>query len=170
MSFDSEPQTDAVVLRAMVLLASFTTAAEVWQTVAERRAGRDPSAQEAEAVVRPYLREARRALDEGLMRLQGNLAYLHTEEEARVPGLVRRFENLMTLSRVARRLHTVHQRLLSLYPGVSETLVEEARRLRSEAAALLEAEEERFPGALGPFLERALVFTAWMERELAAGG
>ncbi|WP_457651708.1 hypothetical protein [Rhodocaloribacter sp.] len=170
MSLDPGPQADAVVLRAMVLLASFSTAAEVWKTVAERRAGRDPSAQEAEAVVRPYLWEARRALDEGLMRLQGNLAYLHTGEEERVPGLVRRFENLMTLGRVARRLHVVHQRLLSLYPGVSDALVEAARRLRSEAAALLEVEEELFPGAVGPFLERALGFTAWMERELAAGG
>ena len=76
----------------------------------------------------------------------------------------------MTLNRMARRLHVVHQRLLSLYPDVSDALVEEARCVQADAEALLEEDAERFPEALGPFLARAFAFTTRMERELADGG
>ena len=69
--------------------------------------------------------------------------------------------------RAARLLHLVHQRLLSLYPAVSETLVEEVRLLSAEAARLLEGDAGAEP--LAAFVERALLFLEWMESEVVEG-
>ena len=56
-SQDDDP-AEAAVWQAMVLFSTLSTATEVWHAVRERRAGRDPSAQEEAVVVRPYLRRA----------------------------------------------------------------------------------------------------------------
>ena len=155
---------EAAVLQTMMLLSTLTTAVTVRQAVRERQAGRDPSMQESDHVVRPYLKAVASELLEMLMRLQASLVYAQHHRDDAGAALVRRFDDLMTLHRVQRLLHTVHQRLLSLYPDVSEALLEEARELQGACSRAIEEDGSAF--ALGPCIERALAFVSWMRREL----
>lgn len=166
--FHTDPRAEAAVFQAASLLSVLTSAAEVWHAAKERRAGRDPSAQEAAAVVRPYLRGAQREVGEMVMRLQASLAHAEEADEDAVTALVRRFDDLLTLGRLARLMQTVHQRLLSLYPDVPEALVESARRVQSEAAALLKVDAEALTEDLPVFLDRALHFNRQMRAAIAA--
>lgn len=166
----------------MLLLSTLSAAAEVWSTVEERRAGRDPSSQEDASVVEPFLRGASRELQEMTMRLRASLVYAlsHEEEPEARMAAVRRFNDLMTLQRVGRVLHMVHQRLLSLYPAVTERLVEEARVLERRCEALLEVDQPDLEDEAGvitvelpdlrdelaAFVETVLLFTAHLQSEL----
>lgn len=152
-------------LRAMALLASLRTAVDVVVALAERQAGRDPSAQEAPEAVRPYLRAAHATLRSVVGRLQVRLAVPPVEEAA----LVQAFEDRMLLARAAREGHVVHQRLLSLYPEVSETLVERARAVQAEAARLAAAPEEGFEEALAAWVESASAFLEELAWAVASG-
>ena len=161
----NDARAEAAVWQAMVLFSTLSTATEVWQAARERRAGRDPSAQEEAVVVRPYLRRAAGELQALLMQLQAGLVQAERmEEEGTVAVLVRRYHDLMALHRVAEHLKIIHQRLLSLYPAVTEALVEEARLLYGESSALLADEEAVFLVRLGSFLHGALVFTGSLHR------
>lgn len=161
---DNAP-SDAAILRSMALLATLSTAATVAQAAAERRAGRDPSAQEAEPVARPLLRQALREAHPLLLRMQAALAYLRHQPEDRLPLLVRQFDLLLTLTRTARLLQTIHQRLLSLYPAIPAELAEEARQVQAAAEAQL-AEDEADLEALTALVERTLVLLAWTDGQL----
>jgi hypothetical protein len=170
MSRDSDaPQPkEHAVLQSMTLLATLSTAEDVRSAIAERRAGRDPSAQEPQAVAVSYLRSAASDLQELLMQLllsHVNLRYDHDEELALA---VRHFDERMKLRRIVRLLKGMHQRLLSLYPDVSEQLVEEARTVHRDAEALLDSDVEPFVDELGLVLERGLSLAAWTEHELPA--
>lgn len=160
-----DPRAEAAVWQAMVLFSTLSMATTLWQAARERRAGHDPSAQEQAVFVRAYLRRAAGELQALLMQLQAALIQAeHAEDEGYIAALVRRYHHLMALRRVTHHLKTIHQRLLSLYPGVAEMLVEEARLLRDESSALLGAEDEAFAGKLSLFLRRALVFTGNLHR------
>lgn len=169
---------EAAVLQSMTLLATLQTATNVWEAVEARRAGRDPSAQEPPEVTRPYLWAASRALRQLHAQLFAGYVLAHTQakgEDAtkqavsrRMADSVRRFDLLMKLSRAARLLQGTHQRLLSLYPEVSEGLVEEARRLHDACEAFQEEAEEAFLTRLEGFLRRLQGFTARMRRELVS--
>ena len=163
----NESKAEAVVLRTMALFATLSTATEVLHAFAERRAGRDPSAQEPVRVVRPYLWTTSRELDRMAMQLQGALAHAEHSPEARIAALLRRFESLITLRRIARLLNVVHQRLLSLYPEVSEDCVEQARHLTGQADALIETDDHTYLAETPLFLADTLHFTRQMRRELA---
>ena len=117
--------------------------------------------------LQPYLRQAQREMQEMLMRLQINLAHAEQTREDPVTVLVRRFDSLLTLGRLARLVQTIHQRLLSLYPDVRDDLIEEARHVQAEATALLDAEENVFAGDLPPFLDRSLRFNRQLEEMLS---
>ncbi len=134
----------------MVLLSTLRTASDVRRAMAERRAGRDPSGQEDSQPVRAYLRAALPSLRGLLSRLRVSLIIDRDERTA----FVQAFENRLTLAHLARELHIVHQRLLSLYPAVPEALVEEARMRQQEA--------ERLAVAAGSGFDRVL--TLWIER------
>ena len=136
--------------RAFALLATLRTANEVRQTMAERRAGRDPSAQEAGTTVRDYLAMGLPEWKGLVTRLRVSLVVERDERAA----LVHAFEDRLVLARLARELHIVHQRLLSLYPDVPEALVEETR--------LRQQEGERLASGLGEHFEALL--TAWLDR------
>lgn len=142
--------SESAQLRAFALLATLRTANEVRYALAERRAGRDPSEQEGAPGVRAYLAGVLPELRGLVARLRLSLIVAPEERVA----LVRAFEDRMALSRLARELHVVHQRLLSLYPGVPEGLVELARRQQAEA--------ERLAGTSGDAF--APVLTAWLDR------
>lgn len=162
-----ESRTEATVLRSMLLLSTLRAAAEVRFSLSERKAGRDPSAQEEAHVAIPELRESRRELQQLAMRLRASLVYAQHHGDDPASQLVRRFDDLMALARAGRLLHTIHQRLLSLYPAVGEALVEEARHLEGRCQALSAAEDEAFLEELGPFLEQALTFAAHLKQQVA---
>ena len=157
-----DARAEAAVWQALVLFSTLSTAADVWHEARERRAGRDPSAQEAAAVVRPLLRQAAGTLQARLMQLQARL--LRADDEGAVAALLRRYHELMTLRHVGQELHLIHQRLLSLYPDVSEALVEEARLLSREAARQLDGAGSE---ALGALVRRGLVFANRVFLEVA---
>ena len=153
-----DARAEAAVWQAMVLYASLATASEVWQTVQERRAGHDPTEQEAEHFVRLYLRAALGDVQALALTLRASLVAAEGSEEMRLASLVRRFGDLGTLHHAARLLHVVHQRLLSLYPAVDAQLVEDARILQARASALLDASGGGFTGAAEAFADDALRF------------
>ena len=119
---------------ALTLVAAARTAAHASQAVADRRAGRDASEQQAEASARGGLLEAVRALAIALLRLRVRLAAEAPADET--AALVQAFEGRVVLDDVARAARRAHQTLLSLYPAVDEGLVEGARRLAADAEAL----------------------------------
>lgn len=169
-SLQHNSPAEAAVFQSMTLLATLSTAAEVREAMAERRAGRDPSAQEPHQVVVPYLRVATRELQALFMQLLlSHVNVRHDHDEALVL-LVRHFDERMKWRRVVRLLQGVHQRLLSLYPDVSEALVEEARRVHRDAEALFDGEVDDFVARFGPLLERGLSLAAWTEHELPVQG
>lgn len=150
----------------MTLLSTLSAAAEVRQASLERRAGHDPSTQEAAGFVRHYLLQALPELEELLMRLRLVQAYVRYREEAQPVALLRRFDALMTLRRTTRLLEVVHQRLLSLYPDVAEDLVEEARSLTEAARQGASLDAETFPDYLHTLLGRGLAFTGALRQVL----
>lgn len=157
---------EAAVLQSMTLLATLSTAAEVHEDMAERRAGRDPSAQEPQQVVVPYLHVAARELQTLLMQLLLSHARARHASDRPLAGLVRHFDERMKWRRVVRLLQGMHQRLMSLYPDVSEALVEDARQVHRDAEMLLDSEVGTFAARLGSMLERGLSLAVWVEHEL----
>lgn len=165
---DSDTPDEAAVLQSMTLLATLQTAMDVREAVEGRRTGRDPSGQEPPEITRPYLRVADQELQElHLQLLAGHLLALQTGEES-LAASVRRFDLLMKLRRVERLLHGAHQRLLSLYPEVSEELIEEARTTHGVCTVLLEAEEDAFLMHLPSLLRQLSAFAAHLHRTLSA--
>jgi len=151
---------EAAVWQAMALFSTVTTAVQVWHAASERRAGRDPSAQEAKPFVRIYLHRAAGALQAQFMQLQAGLVQAErAEAEDYVAALVRRYNDLMVLHGIAEHLKVVHQRLLSLYPEVPEALVEEARVMQQAGSTLLETGDDAFPARVQSFVRRGLLFT-----------
>lgn len=155
------------MLETMLLLSTLSTAADVSYGVIERRAGRDPSAQEEPDVARAYLYRDVAELDDLLMRLRSGLVYTRYAVEDRHALLVRRFDMLLVVRRIDRILQSIHQRLLSLYPDVSAELVEEVREVHST----LRFQHETTDGDpslddLALLVERILDLGEWMRREL----
>ncbi len=150
----SSTTSDALQLDALVLLSTLRTAAEVRHAFAERRAGRDPSEQEEIPSVLASLHTTLPELRDFVTQLRLRLV---VEQDDRVATLLA-FEERTVLARLARELHVVHQRLLSLYPEVAESLVEEARLRQHEAARLTTASRRGFRTDLGRWLDRTTDF------------
>jgi hypothetical protein len=164
--FSDNDRAEAAVWQAMVLFSTLSTAADVWNQARERRAGRDPSAQEATPFVRSFLQEAAGALQAALMQLQASRIQSERGEEEAIPALVRRYNELMLLRQIEQLLQVIHQRLLSLYPSVSEDLTEQARMLYTDSGVLLGSEGEVFIEDLGFFTHQALVFAGDLQGAL----
>jgi hypothetical protein len=148
------PDSNTHHLHVMALLSTLRTASEVRHAMAERRAGRDPSGQEESQPARDYLWEELPTLRSLVSRLRVSLVVERDERAA----FVQAFEDRLTLARLARELHVVHQRLLSLYPDVPPSLVEEARLRQQEAARLAVASGSGFDRVLTHWLDRASAF------------
>ncbi len=115
--------------------------------------------------------EVRAFLEKALPEL-GNiwyqlLAYTVRPEKDEVAPEVRVFEWLMHVVRARRLLHRVHQRLLSLYPAISEDLLERVRMLELEAERLLEGSGSEHEEALVRFAEEGLRCLRDIEDQLA---
>lgn len=156
---------EAALLRTMTLLATLSTAAEVRHHLEERRAGRDPSEQEEQTVAQVYLAQAAQDAEELFARLHHHISYEQHAEEGVKLTWVRRFDRLMTVRRITRLLHVMHQRLLSLYPLVSERLVEAGRHLEQQGAALVQGDAED----LLVFVTNGFAFLEGLRDEVLAG-
>lgn len=155
----------------MALLATLSTARDVGRSVAARRAGVDPAAQEPADVATPALRVAVRDLNEVLMQLLLGHMHVRHQDEDDLASAVRHFDLLMKLQRAGRLLHAIHQRLLSLYPDVSPELVEEARLAEAAFEQLRDADVEAvapdaFAVALDAAIERGLGLVTWTRFEV----
>lgn len=159
--------SDAAVLQSMTLLATLSTAADVGRGISERRAGRDPSAQEPTDVAAPHLHAAANELQDLLMQLFLGRVHVAHAEESYLTVAVRHFDILIKMNRIERLLQVMHQRLLSIYPDVSEELVEEARIVHSDCNTLRDASLRNFVRNLDPFLDQALGLVTWTQHEVA---
>ncbi|MFB6099268.1 MAG: hypothetical protein ABEK84_09205 [Salinibacter sp.] len=161
----------AAVLESMTLLATLSTAATVRESVAKRRAGLDPSAQAAAGQAAARLRSAGRTLMDLLMQIAMSRVPLADGEEGPLPNAVRHFDLLLKLRRAERLTQAMHQHLLSLYPDVSEALVEEARTTHDEIERFLDTAPSDTEGPhLADVLERGLSFVVWSRHEVSVGG
>lgn len=159
---DRSPHGSA--LSAMALLATLRTAADVHRGMAERRAGRDPSAQQPPSDAHAALQSLVPALKDTLLRLRLALALPATDDER--AGLVRAFETRMAAGALARDLHRAHQHLLSLYPAVPEDLVESVRLHQAAAARLLGLEGPGYAKLLRRTVDRTTDALADLEAAL----
>lgn len=156
----------AAVLQSMTLLATLSTAEEVRESMIDRRAGRDPSAQAPPDLATARLQSAGDALMDLLMQLVLGQAPQPEDEDA-LAHAVRHFDRLMKLRRAERLVTVMHQHLMSLYPDVSASLLEEARHVRGEIERLLDTEpiEDDAP-ALPDTLQRGISFVVWTRHEV----
>jgi len=156
----------AAVLESMTLLATLSTAAAVRESVAERRAGLDPSAQEPADRATTRLRNAGRTLMDLLMQMALSRVPLE-QQEAQLAHAVRHFDLLLKLRRAERLTQAMHQHLLSLYPDVSEALVEEARLTHDTIERFLDTAPTDADGPhLSDVLERGISFVVWTRHEV----
>ena len=122
----------ATAFHAVALVAAARAALGASRAIGDRRAGRDASAQEPEADVRRDLAALRAELAAQTVRLRLRTAAGRPSGAA--AALAQAFEDRVLLDDVGRTLARVHQKLLSLYPAVSEGLVEAVRQWAAEAA------------------------------------
>lgn len=160
---------------ALLAVSTLQAVAAVRHDADERRAGRDPSAQEGEGVVRPYLTAACAELQDAAHRLRAGFAHARlTGDVSPEAALVRRFDALLTLRRLVDLLGTVHRRLLSLYPAVEAALVEAAREQHGASRRLLGTEgagstdATREDADVEAFVDAVLAFSLRLEAALAA--
>ena len=150
----------------MTTLASLRAALRAGRAIADRRAGRDPSTQEAATPVRAWLTEAEEEMGTLEVRLHlRRVAALPDEEAA---ALAQDFEDRLALADLAGLLRTAHQKLLSLYPAVPEALLEEARRYPLEADRLLALDGPKHAAGLVAFLDDLAGFRARLRAALRA--
>lgn len=166
-SSDAAPDS-AALLQSMTLLATLSTAEDVRAAVADRRAGRDPAAQTPSDVAQARLSTAGESLMDVLMQLVLGRVPLERREESDMAHAVRHFDLLMKVRRAERLVKSMHQHLLSLYPEVSESLVEEARRVHGDLDALLDEDGLSTPDgpSLSDVLERGISFVVWVRHEV----
>ena len=137
----------ATAFHAMALVAAARTALATARAVADRRAGRDPSGQEDGGRVRDDLTALVATLSGLTARLRLRAAV--GAPSAPAAALAQAFEDRLLLAELGREVRRSHQKLLSLYPAVSEDTVEQARVLMGATERLAtDAEAEDGLGAL----------------------
>ena len=136
----------ATAFHAMALVAAARAALGAARGITDRRAGRDASEQEDEALARADLRALASSVAELNVRLRLRVVAGTPGSEA--AELAQAFEDRLLLDELAARLRLGHQKLLSLYPDVSEAIVETTRQLAADATRLSTADdyERALPG------------------------
>lgn len=156
----SSPDRDLMLFDSMMLLSVLSTAADVHNVINRRRAGQDPRAQEKLSDVRSYLSGAIDRLEEGFVRLFMQHVCISEHEE------VRQMDQLLLVRRLSRELHLVHQRLLSLYPGVPGEQIEDVRSLEQRCEAFPGSSPEYSVEDLTTIVDRGLRTTSQLRRAL----
>ena len=151
----NEPDSTRAV-EAAALVAALQTAAEWTAAYRARQAGDDPSDEQPEADATGRLRAERVELGALLMRLASSLAA--PDDDSGVAAALRHFDRLFVLRRARRVLHTIHQRLLSLYPAVDISVLEAARALEADATRLSGMGPEAWAEAAPVFVVDGLQF------------
>ena len=155
------------LLHTMSLLSALSAAVEIASGMHERRAGVDPTEQEREDVARSSLLEERDVAQQALLQLRASLVIGQDEDNDPLAYSVRRFNQLQQFNRLIPLFQRIHQRLLSLYPLVSEELVEEAREMVQKTATIIDAAGgNRYHEEAGAFVERSSAFCARLLREI----
>jgi hypothetical protein len=163
----NEQPSSAAVLESMTLLATLSTAATVREGVEKRRSGLDPSAQEPADRAATRLRNAGRTLMDLLMQMALSRVPIEQQDDGQLSHAVRHFDLLLKLRRAERLTQAMHQHLLSLYPDVSEALVEEARKMHDEIEQFLDTAPTDADGPhLSDVLERGISFVVWTRHEV----
>lgn len=148
----------------MSLLSTLSTALDVAISIRERRRGHDPSEQQSFNVVVPHLLKDIQDLATQLTALRASS--VASEREAREEiQTVRQMNELLILAGIDHRLIGMHQRLMSLFPAVSEDLVEAARKLITVCSDLRERDAGD-PETTSRFVYDATRFLAWSSREI----
>ena len=147
----------ATAFHAVALVASARAALNMARAVADRRAGRDASAQEPEPDVRADLARLAADLVESVVRLRLRSAV--GTHESRAAALAQAFEDRVLLDDTAQTLAVVHQKLLSLYPAVDAEVVEAVRQQGVATAARATADHydadlARFVAEVGDLVDR----------------
>ena len=91
--------------------------------------------------------------DLGALVVRLRLRAVVRSPESEAAALAQAFEDRTLLDDLGRTLSVIHQKLLSLYPGVDEEVVETTRRLASEARQ--RAVSDTYARALADFVARA---------------
>lgn len=150
----------------MTLLATLSTAEDARSSVAARRSGRDPAAQAPSDLASARLHEKRETLMDLLMQLVLGRVPFERNDDSELAHAVRHFDLLMKLRRAERLVKTMHQHLLSLYPDVSESLVEEARHVHADLHSFREADPVGGETvSLSSVLEAGISFAVWVRHE-----
>ena len=157
----------AAALHALALVAAARAALAAARGIGDRRAGRDPSTQEPEAPVRADLAVLHRRLAGHVARLRLRVVLGDLPDETPAAALARAFEDRLLLDDLARDARRAHQKLLSLYPDVTEKLVEEARVVAAAAARLATDPDEASVPAWGDLAERAADWLDLLADEVA---
>lgn len=121
----------ATAFHAVALVAAARSALQTARQIGDRRAGRDASEQEAEGPVRTDLAALQAEIAAHVTWLR--LRVVIGVPESAAAALAQAFEDRTRLDDLGRALGVAHQKLLSLYPAVSEHLVEDARQLGVDA-------------------------------------
>jgi hypothetical protein len=102
-----------------------------------------------------------------LMEMALSRVPLEQRDEEPLPHAVRHFDLLLKMRRAERLTQAAHQHLLSLYPDVSEELVEEARRTHDEIERFLDAAPAEADGPhLSDVLEHGMSLVVWVRHEV----
>ncbi|MEO0558028.1 MAG: hypothetical protein AAF170_07575 [Bacteroidota bacterium] len=128
----------APAFHAMALVAAARAALGAARSIVDRREGRDASEQEDERLARADLHSIASSIAELTVRLR--LRVMTGTPETEAAELAQAFEDRLLLDDMSKRLRLAHQKLLSLYPEVSEVLAETTRQLAAEAARLSTAD------------------------------
>ncbi len=161
---DDSSRDTREAIETTALLSTLSVAAEWMAAYQARRDGRDPSDQQPHDVAQREGYVAGAELADLSMRL---VASLVMAEETGTAALLRRLDQMLVLRRMGRLLTTLQGHLLSLYPAVSEVLVEEVRALLQARAALAAREGEAFNDAAANFSAQVLRFVSRLRDETA---
>lgn len=142
-------------VHAIALAATARTALTAARAVADRRAGRDASAQEAAPVARADLAALCAEVAAAAVQLRLRASAAPPEDpDAR---LMQAFETRLVVADAARALALAHRKQLSLYPSVSADAVEATRVLAADAAALVAADAPDLAALAGRLAEWSAV-------------
>ena len=150
----------------MTLLATLNAATAVKYRLEERKAGHDPSDQEDEVFVRDFLYDSQDTLKTLLLDLQASFLFYEDESEDAIAYSLRCFNDLSRFHQLSGLLQQIHQRLLSLYPAISEELAEEARKLSLACHLLIDENRTYLIEDAILFVDRALGFCEALSDEV----
>jgi len=156
---------ERAVARSISLLSTLSSALEVAVAIRERREGRDPSDQQTADLVLPRLEEDAGEVEARLVAICTSLIAGGGDDTTGGVALVRHMNILLLLAGVARGLHLMHQRMMSLYPAVTEDLVEDARRLGGVSSEIVDRERDMFVATL-PFVQEVEAFLVRFRTEV----